>query len=93
MCEKTARKYLDSGNMPSEVKKEHTWRTREDPFESDWPEIKGMLETEPNLEALTIFQYFQRQNPGKYQDGQVRTLQRRIKRWSILLPKFWTVAK
>jgi len=59
MSEKTARKYLESGKMPSELKKEHTWRTREDPFESDWPEIKGMLETEPKLEALTIFQYFQ----------------------------------
>ena len=54
MSEKTARKYLESGKMPSELKKEHTWRTREDPFESDWPEIKGMLETEPKLEALTI---------------------------------------
>jgi transposase len=63
MSEKTARKYLESGKLPSEVKKEHTWRTREDPFESDWPEIKGMLETEPRLEALTIFQYLQRKNP------------------------------
>ncbi len=81
MCEKTARKYLESGKLPSELKEEHTWRTREDPFESDWPEIKGMLETQPKLEALTIFQYLQRQEPGKYQDGQVRTLQRRIKRW------------
>ncbi len=84
MSEKTARKYLESGKLPSEVKKEHTWRTREDSFESDWPEIKGMLETEPRLEALTIFQYLQRKNPGKYQDGQLRTLQRRIKRWRTL---------
>ena len=81
MSEKTARKYLESGKMPSELKKEHTWRTREDPFESDWPEIKSMLETEPRLEALTIFQYLQRKKPGEYQDGQLRTLQRRIKRW------------
>jgi hypothetical protein len=84
MSEKTAVKYRDTGKLPSELKKEHTWRTREDPFESDWPEIKGMLETEPRLEALTIFQYLQRENPGKYQDGQLRTLQRRIKRWRAL---------
>jgi len=84
MSEKTAGKYRDTGKLPSELKKEHTWRTREDPFESDWPEIKNLLETEPRLEALTIFQYLQRKTPGKYQDGQVRTLQRRIKRWRAL---------
>jgi len=81
MSEKTARKYRDTGKLPSEVKKEHTWRTREDPFEYDWPEIKELLRNEPKLKALTIFQYLQRKAPGKYQDGQVRTLQRRIKQW------------
>ena len=81
MDEKTARKYRDIGKLPSELNKEHTWRTRLDPFENDWNEIKQMLETEPKLEALTIFQHLQRRIPGEYQDGQLRTLQRRIKRW------------
>jgi hypothetical protein len=84
MSEKTARKYRDSGKMPSELKSEHTWRTRKDPFKGDWPEIIELLETSPKLEALTIFQYLQRKNPGRYQDGQLRTLQRKIKRWRAL---------
>lgn len=84
MSEKTARKYRDTGKLPSEMQSEHTWRTRTDPFESDWPEIKELLEISPKLEALTIFQHFQRESPGKYQDGQLRTLQRKIKRWRAL---------
>ena len=30
---KTARKYLRSGTFPSQMKKDHIWRTRKDPFE------------------------------------------------------------
>ena len=81
MDEKTARKYRDTGKLPSELKKEHTWRTRMDSFEDEWEEVREMLCTEPGLEALTIFRYLQRKQPGKYQDGQLRTLQRKIKRW------------
>lgn len=81
MDEKTARKYRATGKLPSELKKAHTWRTRIDPFEKDWEEIRVMISTEPGLEALTIFQHLQRETPGEYQDGQLRTLQRKIKRW------------
>ena len=42
--QKTARKYLKSGKLPSDMKKEHTWKTREDPFEENWPESEQMLE-------------------------------------------------
>ena len=55
MDEKTARKYLNSGELPSQSKKEHTWRTREDPFERQWDEIKAKLTLNPGLEAKTIF--------------------------------------
>ena len=40
-----------------------------------------MLEINHGLEAKTLFEDLQRKNPGKYEDGQLRTLQRRIKRW------------
>ena len=33
MDEKTARKYRKQGKLPSQLKKEHIWRTRKDPFE------------------------------------------------------------
>lgn len=81
MDEKTARKYERLKKLPGEIKSEHTWRTREDPFETVWPYIKNQLEINPGLEAKTLFQYLLRQYPGEYKDGQLRTLQRRIKRW------------
>jgi hypothetical protein len=81
MDEKTARKYLKNGKLPSQCKKEHNWRTREDPFEQEWEEMREKLEVNPGLEAKTIFDALQREKPGKYTDGQLRTLQRRIKVW------------
>ncbi len=81
MSEKTARKYLKTNILPSQSKKEHTWRTREDPFEKDWKEIEKMLSLNPGLEAKYYFKYLQRENPGKYSDGQLRTFQRRVKIW------------
>lgn len=81
MDEKTARKYLNSGQLPSQSTKDHTWRTREDPFEEQWEGIKELLALNPGLEAKTIFEALQREKPGQYSDGQLRTLQRHIKRW------------
>lgn len=78
---KTARKYLADGKLPSESKPERTWRTRPDPFEQIWAEIRNQIDTNPGLEAKTIFEALQRQHPGKYADGQLRTLQRHVKRW------------
>jgi hypothetical protein len=81
MDEKTARKYRKLGKLPSELEKQHTWRTRKDPFEDFWSEIKSMLEINPGLEAKTIFEDLQRRKPGRFADGQLRTLQRQIKIW------------
>ena len=49
MDEKTARKYRRLGRLPSEVRPEHTWKTRGDPFSQVWDELKTKLEI--NLEA------------------------------------------
>jgi len=81
MDEKTARKYLSQGKLPSELKTEHTWRTREDPFHEVWEEVRSMLEVNSGFEAKTLFEYLQREYPGQFQDGQLRTLQRHIKHW------------
>ena len=78
---KTARKYLRARRLPSEMKKERHWRTRQDGFADVWPEIATQLSTNPGLEAKTIFAALQRQYPDRFVDGQLRTLQRRIKRW------------
>jgi len=77
---KTAHKYLKGGKLPSQCKVEHTWPTRKDPFVDDWAFIEQVMEdTQATLEAKTIFEYLQRAYPGKYHNGQLRTLQRRIK--------------
>ena len=78
---KTARKYIKAGRSPGEIKKSHNWRTREDPFKEDWPEVKQKLEANHGFEAKTLFEYLQRRYPGKYEDGQLRTLQRKVKHW------------
>ena len=78
---KTARKYLADGRLPSERKPERNWRTRADAFEGVWKEIREQIRTNPGLESKTIFQSLQRKYPGQFADGQLRTLQRRIKRW------------
>ncbi len=82
MSEKTARKYLRSGDLPSEGRlRERNWRTHPDAFEGVWDEVRGLLDVNPGLQAVTIFGHLQGRYPGRFQDGQLRTLQRRIKVW------------
>jgi hypothetical protein len=82
---KTAHKYLKNGKLPSQCKVEHTWPTRQDPFAEDWVFVEQMLEdTQATLEAKTLFEYLQRAYPGRYHNGQLRTLQRRVKVWKAL---------
>ena len=81
MSEKTARRYRTLGKLPSEVKAEHNWRTRSDPFETVWDQVEEQLRLNPGLQGKTILQWLQRDHPGKFADGQLRTLQRRIKQW------------
>ena len=81
MDEKTARKYRKLGKLPSEVKADHSWRTREDPFVEVWSEVVPKLSRNPGLEAKTLFLDLQRRYPGRFQDGQLRTFQRLVKRW------------
>ena len=78
---KTARKYLRAKVLPSEVKGERHWRTHKDEFCDVWPEIREQLSANPGLEAKTIFAALQRQHPERFADGQLRTLQRKVKHW------------
>ena len=81
MARNTARKYLKSGKLPSECRPERTWRTRPDPYESVWPEVEGILKRSPTVEATTVFDHLNRVHEGKFEEGQLRTLQRHIKQW------------
>jgi len=81
MDPKTARKYIKAGKLPSKMTAPRDWRTREDPFQEDWAAIVEMLKTDHRLEAKTIFEYLREQRPDHYQEGQLRTLQRHLRRW------------
>lgn len=81
MDPKTARKYLQDRRLPSEMRQKHTWRTRPDPFADSWEEIRQLLAVEPGLQAKTLFEHLQQVHPGRFSDGQVRTLRRRISYW------------
>ena len=63
MDEKTPRRYRDSGQLPSEIKTAHVWRTREDQFEEVWPEIQEKSLLNPGLEGKTRFEDLQRIYP------------------------------
>jgi hypothetical protein len=81
MDRKTARKYLRASKLPSAMTVERTWRTREDPFAEDWANIEEKLTIAPELEAKALFEDLLARRPGQYTEGQLRTLQRRIRRW------------
>ena len=50
MSEKTARKYLKSGKLPSQCKVIHDWRTRPDPLDpEDWCWAEEVLQN--NMES------------------------------------------
>jgi hypothetical protein len=79
---KTARKYLELGRLPSELVRARDWRTRQDPFEEDWPWIEGQLsESQGAIEARTLLEHLIEKHPDRYQEGHLRTLQRRVQRW------------
>jgi hypothetical protein len=82
MDAKTARTYRRLGKLPSEVTRmDRNWRTRTDVFAQVWPELEAKLQVNPKLQAKTLFADLQRRFPGRFADGQLRTLQRRVKQW------------
>jgi hypothetical protein len=81
---KTVAKYERVGQLPSQLKKEREYRTRPDPFVEDWSEVEEKLRTAPELEARTLFEWLNEEKEGKYKEGQLRTLQRRVADWRAL---------
>jgi hypothetical protein len=81
MDRETARRYRQLGQLPSQVRPDHTWRTRPNPFAEVWPWVAEQLSANPGLEAKTLLEALQRAHPGRFADGQLRTLQRQVKRW------------
>ncbi len=85
MDEKTARKWRRIGRLPSAVKEPREYRTREDPFVAVWRQVEELLERDASIEAKTIFDWLCRENPERFGESQLRTLQRRVKVWRARL--------
>jgi hypothetical protein len=84
VSERTARKYERAGALPSQLKRPHDWKTREDPFAEDWPWIVSELERDPALQGSTLFALLCQRHPDRYRPTQVRTLQRHIQHWRAI---------
>jgi hypothetical protein len=72
---------IEKGERPS-IPGERHWRTREDPLEVVWEkELLPLLEKEPQLTGLTLWEYLEDEYAGQFPFSVLRTLQRRIKHW------------
>lgn len=65
----------------AKAERRHDWRTRADPFESVWPTVCTWLTSDPDQTARQLLDRLQLEHPGVYPDGQLRTLQRKLKDW------------
>jgi len=72
---------------PRDRKRTRYWRTRRDPFETSWVEILSWLEKEPDITATMMFERLQKKYPNQHADGQLRTLQRRVKEWRHIMAR------
>ena len=77
----TARKYIEAGKPPGQLQKPHTWRTRPDPLETIWAEVRAMLRDAPELEARTLFDHFLARPDSGLEECHLRTFFRRVRHW------------
>jgi hypothetical protein len=84
MDRKSARKYRDLGQLPSEARKPRTWRTWPDALAEVWPAVTEQLQREPRLQAKTLWHWLQQTHAGAYPDSMRRTFERRVRQWKAL---------
>jgi transposase InsO family protein len=84
MCRQTAAKYHQSKTLPSEMKEPRTWLTRENPFREVWDDVVVLLKRSQHICAKTIFDDLNERYDNRFNEGQLRTLQRQIRRWRAL---------
>jgi len=83
MSVRTARRHEQAGTLPSERRQPRRYRTRPNPFSDDWPWISQQLEGDGALQASTLFGLLCEREPGRYEAGQLRTLQRQVALWRL----------
>ena len=81
ISERSARRIESSPSLPSQTP-QRAWRTRNDPLSSVWDaEVVPLLESDAQLNAVTLLEELQRRHPGAYGSNVLRTLQRRVRLW------------
>jgi transposase InsO family protein len=86
MSERSARTWKE-GSLPSATKEPRDWRTRLDPFAGVWESelVPLLLEDKKGiLEARTLLAELEKKHEGRFSEGQIRTLQRRMRDWRAL---------
>lgn len=63
------------------------YRTRPDPFEGEWSQVLTWLEQEPDATAKALLDRLRKECPGKFTDGQLRSMQRRLRAWRQIMAK------
>jgi hypothetical protein len=58
-----------------------SWRRCPDPLEAVAAQLRGWFEAEPWRTSRELLERLQGEHPGVYPDGQLRTVQRRLKVW------------
>ena len=71
----------------SKSSKPRHWRSRKDPYEGVWCEVLDWLRQEPDVTAKSLLKRLQYKYPGRFADGQLRTLQRRVKEWRKIMAR------
>ena len=79
----TPSRYYRCSKKPASQRQPRTWRTRKDPFEKTWDEIRLRLELMPETGATILMPWLMAKYPGEYTVKQTRTLQRRIALWRL----------
>jgi hypothetical protein len=81
--ERTAQR-IEAGTHQPQRGRPRDWRSSPDPLAAVWQsELKPMLEGQPGLQPMTLFEYLQDRYPGQYPQV-LRTLQRRVQEWKLL---------
>src|SRR5205823_14116922 len=75
--------WREAEERPTSVAREKPKRSRRrpDPFAAVTVELRGWFEAEPWHTSREVLERLQAPCPGVYPDGQLRTLQRRLKEW------------
>ena len=75
---------IDQGKRNTALKP-RDYQTRKDPLEGAFEKyLVPLLEQEPTLQPITLFEELTEQCPGKFDRSCLRTIQRRVKRWRAI---------